>query len=245
MIVTKRRGAPRLRRGVSERGGLGVRRARLAGHVLREWGGAHPDERDGHRVGAHTVARDAAGGVGGARTGDHPDRAALVEVSYSELMLERLRDPVLRGVEPALKQQRARRRLAWSHGIVVALLIIGVVVGIAGMLVVPDGAGGLSPGEIFVISVVESILAAYSAWGMFWGVPAAWRWWLGLSEKADRWFAAWPFARRLLPTVPLLLLFYLPLSIGAVYGVLGGAVYEYMKARRVARQDTSESAPSS
>jgi hypothetical protein len=25
-----------------------------------------PDERDGHRMGAHTVARDAAGGVGGA-----------------------------------------------------------------------------------------------------------------------------------------------------------------------------------
>lgn len=27
--------------------------------------GAQPNERDGHRVGPHAVARDAAGGVGG------------------------------------------------------------------------------------------------------------------------------------------------------------------------------------
>jgi hypothetical protein len=36
----------------------------LAGYVLHDWHGAFADERDGHRVGAHAVARDAAGGVG-------------------------------------------------------------------------------------------------------------------------------------------------------------------------------------
>src|SRR5262249_2274836 len=41
-----------------------VRRARLAGDLLHKWDGALADERDGHRLGADAVARDAAGGVG-------------------------------------------------------------------------------------------------------------------------------------------------------------------------------------
>jgi hypothetical protein len=39
----------------------------LAGDVLHDRDGALADERDGHRMGAHAVARDAAGGVGGAQ----------------------------------------------------------------------------------------------------------------------------------------------------------------------------------
>src|SRR5262249_41699239 len=39
-----------------------VRRARLAGDLLHDWDGPLPDERDGHRMGADAVARDAAGG---------------------------------------------------------------------------------------------------------------------------------------------------------------------------------------
>ena len=42
-----------------------VRRARLARDVLHDRDGALTHERDRHRVGAHAVARDAAGGVGG------------------------------------------------------------------------------------------------------------------------------------------------------------------------------------
>ena len=41
-----------------------VRREGLAGDVLYERDGAFADERHGHRVGAHAVADDAAGGVG-------------------------------------------------------------------------------------------------------------------------------------------------------------------------------------
>jgi hypothetical protein len=36
-------------------------------------------ERDGHRVGAHAVARDAAGGVGGAEEGGRLSRNLLPE----------------------------------------------------------------------------------------------------------------------------------------------------------------------
>ena len=35
--------------------------------LLHDWHGAFADERDGHGMGAYAVARDAAGGAGGAR----------------------------------------------------------------------------------------------------------------------------------------------------------------------------------
>jgi hypothetical protein len=46
-----------------------VRRARVAGHVLHDRDGALTHERDGHRMGAHAVARDAAGSVEGVDEG--------------------------------------------------------------------------------------------------------------------------------------------------------------------------------
>jgi hypothetical protein len=46
-----------------------LRRTGLARDVLRERNGALSDERDRHRVGAHAVACDAAGGVGGVGEG--------------------------------------------------------------------------------------------------------------------------------------------------------------------------------
>jgi hypothetical protein len=42
-----------------------VRRARLARDVLYDGDGTLAHERDRHRMGAHAVARDSAGGVGG------------------------------------------------------------------------------------------------------------------------------------------------------------------------------------
>jgi hypothetical protein len=45
---------------------LTPRRARMACNVLCKRDRALAHERDGHRMGAHAMARDAAGGVGGA-----------------------------------------------------------------------------------------------------------------------------------------------------------------------------------
>jgi hypothetical protein len=41
-----------------------LRRTRMARDLLHDRDGALADERDGHRMGAHAVARDAAGGGG-------------------------------------------------------------------------------------------------------------------------------------------------------------------------------------
>ena len=53
-----------------------LRRARLASYVLHDWDGALAHERDRHRMGARAVARDVAGGVGGAGPDDPAVSAA-------------------------------------------------------------------------------------------------------------------------------------------------------------------------
>ena len=56
-----------------------VRRARLARDLLHDRDGALTHERDGHGVGTDALARDAAGGVGGAT---QARRAAGRRLSY-------------------------------------------------------------------------------------------------------------------------------------------------------------------
>src|SRR2546426_1789023 len=55
-----------------------VRRARLARDLLPGWHGALAHERDGHRMGAHALARGAAGGVGGAEESSYAVTQLLV-----------------------------------------------------------------------------------------------------------------------------------------------------------------------
>jgi len=52
--------------------------SRLAGDLLHDRHGAQSDERDGHRLGAHAVARDVAGGVGGAPSHKERHRPMII-----------------------------------------------------------------------------------------------------------------------------------------------------------------------
>src|SRR6267143_731929 len=54
-----------------------LRRARLVRDLVRERPGALANQCDRHRVGAHAVARDAAGGVGGAESRGHLSKEGL------------------------------------------------------------------------------------------------------------------------------------------------------------------------
>src|SRR4030095_5822512 len=58
-----------------------VRRARLASDVRPDWDGALADERDRHWMGAHAVARDAAGGVGHDLADEHQVNSASVGIA--------------------------------------------------------------------------------------------------------------------------------------------------------------------
>jgi hypothetical protein len=50
----------------------------MARDVLHDGDGAFADQRDGHCMGAHAVARDAADGAEGARSGTRRNRSMIV-----------------------------------------------------------------------------------------------------------------------------------------------------------------------
>lgn len=94
-------------------------------------------------------------------------------------------------------------------------------------------------GEHAAAPVLTAILGAYVAWALFWGVPPVWRGWCGLFRNVfifstpRGWF------------ILLLLFFYIPLVGGYFYGMFGGAIYEFLKCRRLAAGMSSSSVFSS
>ncbi len=74
------------------------------------------------------------------------------------------------------------------------------------------------------------IAAAYLVWAALWGMTAAWKWWKGIFEG----FSALIFSSALGWLVLAVSFFVVPVYLGYLYGVLGGAIYEYRKTRRIA-----------
>ena len=81
-----------------------------------------------------------------------------------------------------------------------------------------------------VVPLLTAILGAYVAWALYWGVPPVWRGWCGLFRNAGCFVFTTPAGWLIL----LLAFFYIPLVGGYLYGVLGGAIYEFLKCRRLA-----------
>ncbi len=82
----------------------------------------------------------------------------------------------------------------------------------------------------FLAAPVAGIVAAYLVWAALWGIPAAWTWWKGLFEG----FSALIFSSAFGWLVLAVSFFVVPLYLGYLYGVFGGAIYEYRKNRRIA-----------
>jgi hypothetical protein len=121
-------------------------------------------------------------------------------------------------------QARARIKRNWILTGVISLIAVP---GLIGAIVEdPTVPSGLKP---FAIPVVGAA-GAYLAWAALWGIPAAWRWWKGLFDGVGAFILATPFGWLLL----LVTFFTIPLYFGYLYGVFGGAIYEYRKTRKVA-----------
>ena len=122
----------------------------------------------------------------------------------------------------------ARWKIRWAHRIVGGILVLGVLLGLYAHQVLesrpPDE---FTPSQAFWITVIESVVAAYSAWSMYWGIPPAWRLWREVPGKI-------PFFRWFPWTMQLLLTFCVPLVFGGAYGFFGGSFYEYAKCRKMA-----------
>jgi hypothetical protein len=111
-----------------------------------------------------------------------------------------------------MEAARVRIWISW------AFAVVGALVGAAA------GQGeGAAP-------LLTAILGAYIAWALFWGVPPVWRGWCGLFRNGGCFIFTTPIGWLIL----LLAFFYIPLVGGYIYGVFGGAIYEFFKCRRVA-----------
>jgi len=127
----------------------------------------------------------------------------------------------------ALAIKRAKRQILRSRRVVVGMLLLGIGFGIFVATTAPNRkSAGL---DIWLLGCLEWLGNVYAAWSMYWGIPVVWNWWL----RRGRSLGKSPLSR-LLPPVPLILVFYIPFIIGCMYGFLGGGVYEYAKCRKVA-----------
>lgn len=77
--------------------------------------------------------------------------------------------------------------------------------------------------------LLTAILGSYIAWALYWGVPPVWRGWCGLFRNMGCFIFTTPIGWLIL----LVAFFYIPLVGGYIYGVFGGAIYEFLKCRRL------------
>ena len=132
--------------------------------------------------------------------------------------------------------RNAQWKLLWSRRIVIGYVLLGLSFGIVGVIITTRTPTGLSPLAVFGLSCAESLIGAYSAWSIFWGVPRVWKWWLRLSRSALNTLQTIPLSGMLLPAVPLFLTFYIPIVFGCAYGFFGGGFYESARCKRIASQ---------
>jgi hypothetical protein len=122
----------------------------------------------------------------------------------------------------------ARWKIRWAYRIVAGIIVLGLLLGLYAYQVLESRPSEeFTPSQGFWIALLESVVAAYSVWSMYWGVPAAWRMWRDVPGKIPL-FGWLPWQIRLLLT------FYIPFAGGAAYGFIGGSFYEYAKSRKMA-----------
>lgn len=112
-----------------------------------------------------------------------------------------------------------------------------ILTGISSLLIVPAmidliGHDPAVPSALkLIVGPLAGVTAAYLLWSALWGIPAAWRWWRNLFRGFSFVVFSSPFGWLVLAVS----FFVIPLYLGYLYGVFGGAVHEYIKARKLAR----------
>lgn len=123
---------------------------------------------------------------------------------------------------------RAQGALRWS----VVFLVVGGVVGLlAGVAVLTNGIQHADQGGAIGGGILGLILlgpaGAYASWATYWGWLWTWRWWRRVTSGLGC-FGSFTFI-----LIMIVLFFYIPFAIAFYYGVLGGGIYQYLKAKRV------------
>jgi hypothetical protein len=129
-----------------------------------------------------------------------------------------------------LTREAAGRKIRTSKILFVVIAALAFLIGIAqafASLTDPKAPPFLA---FFAMVPVGSLFAGYLIWSCYWGIPAIWRRWWGMFRRVGCFLIANPLTWLILIVV----LFEIPLFVGYMYGVFGGAIYEYRKCRRIA-----------
>lgn len=127
----------------------------------------------------------------------------------------------------ALAIESAKQKIRWSRRVVAGILLLGIAFGLFVATTAPNRqSAGLGIWLFFALGCLGNV---YAAWSMYWGIPVVWNWWL----RRGRSLRKSPISG-VLPSVPLILVFYIPFMMGCMYGFLGGGFYEYAKCRKLA-----------
>lgn len=143
-------------------------------------------------------------------------------IACSDCLAEHVRQS---DAEIASEIDVARRRMkrSWIVTIVLSLLFVPIIVSsVASDPTMPAGAKPL-------LVPIFALLTIYMMWAGYWGIPATWTWWRGLFERMGCVIFANPFMWLVL----LISFFVVPLYFGWIYGVFGGAFYQFNQCRRL------------
>lgn len=109
--------------------------------------------------------------------------------------------------------ESARIRIAVSWLFAIAGGVIGFAAG-------PDAADH---------RLLTGVVGVYLGWALYWGVPPVWVAWCNFVRREGVWDFRGEFV------ISLVFFFYVPLVGGYIYGVFGGALYEFLKHLRLAK----------
>jgi hypothetical protein len=149
----------------------------------------------------------------------------------------------------ALTPERAQKiiRRNWIAGAVT------VPIGFIGSLIAfsTQPNGDKPPLAVLVgIAAVAGLVYAYLVWSAFWGFPKVWRWWRNFARKIFKFVTSREFQGAVLVLAIILglcllgpalaaafLYFYSLFWFGLAYSIFGGGIYQFLKARKIAKSD--------
>jgi hypothetical protein len=137
-----------------------------------------------------------------------------------------------RAAQQAMTRETAQRKIRTSKNVFKIATAVFFVVGLLTAV-----AAFFDPKQSFLQSIggvvgtfVGAPFVGYLVWSCYWGIPVIWQKWWGALKGIGCFLILNPIMWLFL----LVALFEIPIFVGYMYGVFGGAIYEYRKCQGIA-----------
>ncbi len=133
-------------------------------------------------------------------------------------------------VQAQLTRESAAQKIRISRKLFIVFAVIATVISViaaVGSFFDPKTRPTLAE---FAMLPFMGPTAGYMVWAAYWGIPPVWRGWWNMFRGIGCFLIANPFTLLIL----MAMLFEIPLLAGFYYGLFGGGIYQYVKARRIA-----------